>query len=72
MKEQFYIDLRIREDAKKNWQEKLQNQLPKDPLDKSKHYCTDMNFPWRKCRPVIRRRTLAQVWELLEDFRSEN
>ncbi len=65
MKEQFYVDLRRREEAKKRW-EKLQKTLQEEPIDKSEYYCTDMNFPMRNCHPVIRRRTLAQVWDLIK------
>ena len=45
---------------------KTSKTLQEEPIDKSEYYCTDMNFPMRNCHPVIRRRTLAQVWDLIK------
>ena len=74
MKEEFYVDLRKREIASEALKERLKNPL-EPPVSKSMHYystdyCTDMDFPMRKCRPVVRRRTLAQVWDLIAPWRT--
>lgn len=67
MKEYFYIDLERRADALK----KYEAQLQEEKLDKSQYSCFNMHFPNRECRPVERRRTLAQVWKLIEETSDE-
>lgn len=64
MKEQFYVDLRRREEA----QAKL-SVRPSEPVvpteDKLISRFEPRDFPERACRPVVRRRSLKSVWELI-------
>lgn len=64
MKEQFYVDLRRREEARAKWTGR-----PSEPVvpteDKLISSFEPRDFPEQACRPVVRRRSLKSVWELI-------
>ena len=64
MKEQFYVDLKRREEAQAKW-----TGHPSEPAvpteDKLISRFEPRDFPERACRPVVRRRSIKDVWELL-------
>lgn len=69
MKEQFYIDLKRREEAQLKWQNQ-QRQMCEPPVsfeEKLISVFEPRHFPQRECRPIVRRRTMEEVWKLLEE-----
>lgn len=64
MKEQFFIDLRRREEAQAR-----RVARPSEPVfpmeDKRISAFEPGDFPERGCRPVVRRRPIKDVWRLL-------
>lgn len=64
MKEQFYIDLKRREEARTEWIGHASE--PAVPtVDKLISRFEPRLFPERDCRPVVRRRSLTDVWKLI-------
>lgn len=67
MREQFYIDQERMEEARRRWAEEAKYPPPVS-LDEKLEYSgfEPFNFPDREGQPVVRRRTRAQIRELLE------
>lgn len=66
MKEMYYIDLERRADVQPAWA--AYNSEPAVPTeDKLISRFEPRRFPLRECRPVTRRRSLSDVWKLIEE-----
>lgn len=67
MKEQFYIDIKRREEALKKLAEYDDSEQPTSTYDKFISRFEPRYFPKRECSPVVRRRTMEEVRKLIED-----
>lgn len=65
MKESFYIDMERRKQVQEDW--KSIDKVPPVSLDEKLNYSgfEPYNFPDRECKPIVRRRSRAEVLRLI-------